>query len=150
MLKVVKVDPQAKAPTVAHAGEDLAYDIYALENTFLERGVTTVVRTGVAVQAYISKRVSVSQWYVPAGLIIKDRSSMASKGITVSGGVIDHGYTGEIKVLLTKGGIGNYVIKSGDKIAQMVPVPILTGPVVVVDALEESSRGERGFGSSGR
>lgn len=154
MLQVKLLDPRAKAPTVAHPGEDLAYDLYALEDTVLLPGQVTKVRTGVAVAVVI--RLST----VPMGLLIRDRSSMASKGIVTSGGVIDAGYRGEIIVLMTNHGDTvsedenrnlhwGYRIKAGDKIAQAIPTPVLTGQVSVVDTLPEASRGDKGFGSSG-
>jgi len=87
------------------------------------------------------------------GGIIKDRSSMASKGITTSAGVIDAGYRGEVCVLLTyhteDHAKPSVVIKRGDKIAQIVPVRVQTGSVEVVSELSDSARGEKGFGSSG-
>lgn len=140
MLKVKKLDERAIVPTVSNPGEDLGYDLYALENTFISQGTPTKVRTGIAAH------------YEGHGLLIRDRSSMASKGIVVSGGVVDAGYRGEIVVLLTdRLGAEGYVVKAGDKIAQMIPLPVKThGDIVVVDELPTSSRGDRGFGSSGR
>jgi dUTP pyrophosphatase len=177
MLKVKRLDPRATVPTVAHPGEDLAYDVYALEDTILEPGKVTKVRTGVAVEALNSRMRF--ETYEPMGLLIRDRSSVAAQGIIVSGGVIDAGYRGEIVVMLTNnnrvkqrvnvsGGSSPvdydsvfslsledvdsqlYIVKAGAKIAQMIPVPVLTGLVEVVDELSTASRGERGFGSSGR
>lgn len=153
MLKVVKIDPAATLPTVAHPGEDIAYDIYALEDVTLHLYETAKVRTGIAAQAYSSRGYLVHG--TPLGLLIRDRSSMAAKGIIVSGGVIDHGYTGEISVLLTYNSpsVANppiYQVKAGDKIAQMIPQAILTGNVLQVEELTPSARGEKGFGSSGR
>jgi dUTP pyrophosphatase len=75
---------------------------------------------------------------------------MASRGIATTGGVIDAGYRGEILVLMTNLGDAEIEIKAGEKIAQMIPVPVLTGAVEEVDTLEESARAEKGFGSSGR
>jgi dUTP pyrophosphatase len=64
--------------------------------------------------------------------------------------VIDAGYRGEILVLITNLGETAIELKAGEKIAQMVPVPVLTGAVEQVDSLEDSGRAEKGFGSSGR
>jgi dUTP pyrophosphatase len=64
--------------------------------------------------------------------------------------VIDAGYRGEILVLMTNLGNTAIEIKAGEKIAQMLPVPGLTGGVEVVEDLEESARANKGFGSSGR
>jgi dUTP pyrophosphatase len=74
---------------------------------------------------------------------------MAAKGIATTAGVIDAGYRGEILILMTNLGDTPLEIRAGDKIAQMIPVPVLTGPVQTVDSLEHSSRAEKGFGSSG-
>ncbi len=64
--------------------------------------------------------------------------------------MIDAGYRGEILVLMTNLGDSAVELKAGEKIAQMIPVPVLTGPVEAVESLEDSARAEKGFGSSGR
>ena len=85
----------------------------------------------------------------PLGLLVRDRSSMAARGVTTTGGVIDAGYRGEILVLMTNLGHEVVELKAGEKIAQMIPVPVLTGGVFEVDELVESARAGKGFGSSG-
>jgi len=145
MLKVKKLHPDAKLPTVAHPGEDLAYDLYALEESNLYGNCQTI-RTGIAAQAYDP----IEGFEIPLGLLIRDRSSMAKKGIVITGGVVDAGYTGEISVVMKNTRDYRYRIEKGDKIAQMIPIPVLTGEVIEVEELRESSRGELGFGSSGR
>jgi len=85
---------------------------------------------------------------VRLGLLLKTRSGMASFGFTVEGGVIDPRYTGEIIVLLSCK--YDFTINPGDKIAQAVPVEVLTGEVIEVEELEAGARGEKGFGSTGR
>jgi dUTP pyrophosphatase len=74
---------------------------------------------------------------------------MAARGLATTGGVIDAGYRGEILIVMTNLGDKDVELKSGEKIAQMVPVPVLTGPVEEVASLEDSSRAAKGFGSSG-
>jgi len=64
--------------------------------------------------------------------------------------VIDAGYRGEIMVLMTNLGEADIALKAGEKIAQMIPVPVLTGAVEEVESLEDSARAEKGFGSSGQ
>jgi dUTP pyrophosphatase len=64
--------------------------------------------------------------------------------------VIDAGYRGEILVLMTNLGEEPIELKAGEMIAQMIPVPVLTGPVREVETLEVSAREVKGFGSSGR
>ncbi len=145
-----KLHPNAKAPAVAHPGEDLAYDLFAAEGALLIPGRVILVSTGIAIE------------FRPAhGAIIKDRSSMAVKGIRTSAGVIDAGYRGEIHVALTldvdapRGSDGKpvegYRINAGDKIAQMIPVKSLTEfQVEECEVLSEATRGGKGFGSTGK
>jgi dUTP pyrophosphatase len=143
MLRVKLLAETARIPEVAHPGEDLGYDIFALETTELWARQSVRVKTGISVEARHPGTGA------PLGLLVRDRSSMAAKGIAVTGGVIDAGYRGEIQILLTNLTDAALRIEAGDKIAQMIPVPVLTGPVQVVDELGESSRAEKGFGSSG-
>lgn len=143
MLKVKLLSASAKAPTVAHPGEDLGYDIYAAETVVLEPRGQAIVPTGIAIECS-------SPAGDPMGALLRDKSSMASRRLTVTGGVIDAGYRGEIKVLMENLGDQPATIQSGDKIANLIPYPVLTGQVKVVDDLNESSRKAGGFGSSGR
>ncbi len=144
MLRVKKLEACARLPEVAHPGEDLGYDLFALEGVKLGARQTVKVRTGIAVEARDPKTGA------PLGLLVRDRSSMAARGIATTGGVIDAGYRGEILVVMTNLGDAAVELKAGEKIAQMVPVPVLTGPVEEVKSLEDSMRAAKGFGSSGR
>lgn len=144
MLRVKLLEKGARLPAVAHPGEDLGYDLFALEDTELWARATMRVRTGIAVEARHPETGA------PLGLLVRDRSSMAAKGIATTGGVIDAGYRGEILVVMTNLTDSAVSFKAGDKIAQMVPVPVLTGTVIEVDGLEESLRATKGFGSSGK
>jgi dUTP pyrophosphatase len=144
MLRVKLLDPGARAPVVAHPGEDLGYDLFALEAVALVPRSTVKVRTGIAVEARHPHTGA------PLGLLVRDRSSMAARGIATTAGVIDSGYRGEVLVLMTNLGETTVELKAGEKIAQMIPVPVLTGAVHEVDSLEDSARAEKGFGSSGR
>lgn len=143
-LRVKLLVDGAKPPIVAHPGEDLGYDLFAFEETVLQPRTTVKVRTGISVEARHP------QTGIPLGLLIRDRSSMAARGIATTGGVIDAGYRGEILVLMVNLGLDAVELKAGEKIAQMIPVPVLTGSVEVVASLEISQRAEKGFGSSGR
>lgn len=164
MLKVKLLHPDARLPTVAHPGHDLGYDIYSIEDVVLHPGVPLRVRTGIAVEG------------LPGyGFILGDRSSMAAKGVTYAGGRIDSGYRGELLVCLVnvnqptfqlrqrKNADGflteieleisdvSVRIQKGDKIVQMSPFPARTaGKVIQVEELSPSTRGEKGFGSSGQ
>lgn len=146
-IEIVKLDPEAKLPTIAHPTEDLGYDLYALEDTVLYAGVATPVRTGLSAAFYVPNADT------KFGFTIKDRSSLALQNLTTSGGVIDSGYTGEIKVIMTNSGVGHaeYHIRKGDKIAQLLPTEVLTDDdIKLVEAHGASARGAAGFGSSGK
>lgn len=83
--------------------------------------------------------------------LIWDRSGLAaSHGITVLAGAIDSGYTGDVKIVLFNASYDDYIIKNQDKIAQMITVSINIMDYCQVDSLEETDRGNAGFGSSGR
>ena len=144
MLLVKLLVEGARAPEVAHPGEDLGYDVFALEATELWARASVRVKTGIAVEARHPET------GVGLGLLVRDRSSMAAKGVAVTGGVIDAGYRGEIQILLTNLTDEAIRLNAGDKIAQMIPIPVLTGTVTVVDSLADSTRAAKGFGSSGR
>lgn len=146
-----KILETGRAPQVSNPGSDLAYDLFAAENVVLYPGRVTKVRTGIAIE------------FSPLrGAIIKDRSSMAAKGIRTSAGVVDAGYRGEIIVLLTLDTnappssesvyVGAYKVNVGDKIAQMIPVEPQTNFEVIeeIKALSVTDRGAKGFGSSGK
>jgi dUTP pyrophosphatase len=140
MLKVKKLHSDATLPTCSRPGEDLAFDLYALEDVILEFAKVQRVRTGVALEME------------GFGFLVRDRSSMAyPKGILTCGGVIDRGYRGEMFCNLILFGDKEYHVRRGDKIAQIIPVrPETMVQVVEVAELSESDRGEKGYGSSGR
>lgn len=153
-LKVKKLSSLAKLPTKNHS-TDAAIDLYSIDEETIRSGQTVKIRTGIAVE-------------IPQGYYgqIFDRSSMGAKGIHVHGGVIDGSYRGEIIVCLQNTNLYTYEddyksfkfddtpefydIKNGDKIAQMVILPVPELEVVEVEELSSSDRGEKGFGSSGR
>ena len=130
------------------ADGDAGYDICASEETYLFgrrdlKGAShrAGVKTGLHVE-------------IPDGYVglIRDRSSMANKVIYTHGGVIDSSYRGEIIVMLDNQNFSAYKILAGQKIAQMVIVPVLTletEEVSSIDDLEETERGDNGFGSTG-
>ena len=144
MLLVKLLEAGARVPEVAHPGEDLGYDVFALDAVELRARTSVRVRTGIAVEARDPGTGT------GLGLLVRDRSSMAARGVAVTGGVIDAGYRGEIQILLTNLTDEAIRLNAGDKIAQMIPVPVLTGEVRQVEELGDSSRAEKGFGSSGR
>src|SRR3954469_6892173 len=95
MLRVKLLHPDARVPVVAHPGEDLGYDVFALENALLEPRQTVRVRTGIAVEARHPET------GIALGLLVRDRSSMAARGVATTAGVIDAGYRGEVQIVMT-------------------------------------------------
>ena len=128
---------------MAHPGEDLGYDLFALEGAVLVPHQTVRVRTGIAVEARHPET------GIPLGLLVRDRSSMAARGVATTAGVIDAGYRGEVVIVMTNLGGEPIELKPGEKIAQMIPVPVLTGQITELESLEASAREAKGFGSSG-
>lgn len=142
-IKVKLLHPAAKPPTVAHPGEDLGYDIFSAADVTLPPRGSALVPTGIAVEL-------TGKDGEPMGALLRDKSSLASRRLIVTAGVIDSGYRGEIKVVMENLADSPNTIHAGDKLANMIPYPVLTGAVEVVEDLAESSRMAGGFGSSGR
>jgi dUTP pyrophosphatase len=143
MLKVKLLRPEAKAPTIAHPGEDLGYDLYSAENVTIAARGMAIVPTAISIEL-------TSATGEPLGALVRDKSSMAARRLTVTAGVIDAGYRGEIKIVMENLGDTPQIIHAGDKLANLIPYPVLTAAVEVVDDLAESSRKGGGFGSSGK
>ncbi len=138
-LKIKKLNSDAILPSYAHPG-DAGLDLYALEEYSLSPQEIKSFSTGLAIELEAN--------YVA---LIKDKSGLALKyGLHTLGGVIDAGYRGEIKVILINHGRQDYLIKVGDKIAQLLIVPVIQAEIKEVSKLSNSSRGKQGFGSSGR
>ena len=128
----------AYMPTRAH-DFDAGLDLYAIEDGYIRCNQSRTFDTGVHAE-------------IPEGYVgfIKSKSGlMVNHGITTDG-TIDAHYTGSIKVCLFNHGGSKYEVKKGDKIAQLVIVPCLLPELEVVDSLEETDRGDNGFGSTGR
>lgn len=118
---------------------DAAYDLH---NT----GGTTAIPPHHTIKIPTGIHIAIPEGHVG---IIKERSSIGAKGLAVRGGVIDPGYTGEIMVLLQNNSPCSHVIQPGDRIAQLLVMP--TSPVtpIEVEALQDTERGDAGFGSTG-
>ena len=138
-LKVKRLTETAILPEKAHQG-DLGYDVFADEDVLIPAGKYKLVSTGISITSSNGKY----------GFIIKDRSSIAVKGLFTHAGVIDAGYTGEIKVLFHNNSSTSIKIEQGDKIAQLVPTKVVNFEVEEVDELFETKRGKNGFGSTGK
>ncbi len=137
-IQIQKVSPEATLPTRAHA-DDAGLDLYSLEDVLLEPQQGKVSRTGIALA-------------LPKGHVglIADRSSLAKRGVKTAGGVIDAGYRGEIHIVLWNISNGPIQLKRGERIAQLMILPVATPAVLEVDTLDETARGLKGFGSSGK
>ena len=143
MLRVKLLSPVAKAPTIAHPGEDLGYDVYSAVTLTIPARGHAVISTGIAIECSSASG-------EPMGALLRDKSSMASRRLALTGGVIDAGYRGEVRVLMENLGDSAAEIHAGDKIANLIPYPVLTSGVQVVEELTDSRRKAGGFGSSGR
>jgi dUTP pyrophosphatase len=143
MLRVKLLTPHAKAPTIAHPGEDLGYDLFAAESVTIAPRGHAVVPTGISIEVTAADG-------SPMGALIRDKSSMAARRLITTAGVIDAGYRGEVKIVMENLADTSAEIHAGDKLANLIPYPVLTTHVEVVEELAESTRGVGGFGSSGR
>lgn len=137
-LFVKKVVPEAILPTRAHA-DDAGLDLYALQDGVLPPGEGLVARTGIAI-ALPEKTVG----------LVADRSSMAKSGVKTSGGVIDAGYRGEIHIILRNITTKEVRFSRGERIAQLLILPCYSPAVVETTELDETGRGTKGFGSTGK
>lgn len=138
-MKVKKLVDTAILPTKAHTG-DLGYDLYAQQPLAIFPGEVKLVSTGISIEF--------PEGY---GALLRDRSSVATKQyLFVVAGVIDNGYTGEIKIALYNGGGDVAKIQEGTKIAQMILVPTVNFEVEeVTETTSVDGRGDNGFGSTG-
>ncbi len=136
-LRVV-LDDGAKMPTRAHSS-DAGFDLYARETAIVEAKDSCKFDTGVHIE-------------IPEGYVgfLKSKSGLNVKHGITSEGVIDAGYTGSIVVKLYNNSGYDYKVNAGDKISQLVLLPIVTPELEIADSLTDSDRGDNGFGSSGR
>jgi dUTP pyrophosphatase len=136
-LQIMRLSPEATLPTRAHV-DDAGLDIYGMEDIILAPGQGRLAKTGIALA-------------IPSGFVglVTDRSSMGKKGIKTAGGIIDAGYRGEIGVILWNISGEEIRIGRGERIAQLLVIPIATPAVQEVSSLDQTARGAKGFGSSG-
>ena len=134
----IMLDPGAKMPTRAHLW-DAGLDLYAMEDGVIRPHYHGVFDTGVHVQ-------------IPEGCYgeIRSRSGLMVNHHIVTDGTIDAKYTGSVRVKLFNLSNRDYKVNAGDKIAQLVIVPCVLPELELVDSLEETDRGDNGFGSTGR
>ena len=141
-IRVRRLEHGAGLPMPAYATSGAAgMDICAAESLTLRAGKRHAVATGFA-------------FAIPDGyeVQVRPRSGLALKhGITClnTPGTIDSDYRGEVKVILANLGDEDFVINTGDRIAQIVVAPVTQGMMIEVDALDDTERGTGGFGSTG-
>lgn len=142
-LKFFKLNQQAKIPAYAHAG-DSGMDISSLWSYTIQPNEYLKIATGIGA-------------VIPHGfeLQVRPRSGLQTKhGIVCAWGTVDEGYRGEIGVVLYNHSDKAYLVKGGDRVAQLVLAPVVRAAVGEIDAAEargdSTSRGGNGFGSTGR
>lgn len=134
----VKLDEGAVCPVRAH-DTDAGLDLFSREDRIVEARGSAIFKTGVHVE-------------LPAGcsgLIVSKSGLNVIHNIT-STGLIDEGYSGEITVKLYNHGNYAYTVRKGDKISQLVIIPVRYEPVEIVDEIGCGERGDAGFGSTGK
>jgi len=140
-LEVKRLDPDLPLPRYQHAG-DAGLDLHAAESVELSPGERTVIGTGIAVA-------------VPAGFVglTAPRSGLAARvGLSTvnAPGVIDSGYRGELKLIIVNLDPKDpIVIERGERVAQLLLMPVSSAEVVERDELSPSDRGDAGLGSTG-
>ena len=134
----VKLDGTAILPKKAHK-YDAGFDLFSKEDKIVKAKSSAIFDTGVHIE-------------IPKHMVgfLKSKSGLNVKKSIVSEGVIDSGYTGSIIVKLYNNSDEDYYVFYGDKITQIVLIPIPDIDLIQVDTLDESERGNNGFGSSGR
>lgn len=138
-LLVKLLHPSAKLLSKAHPDEDAGFDIYAIKDVTVKAFEVATVPTGIA---FTSPKGYYGQ--------IKTRSSMGKQGMRVHPGVIDRGYTGEVAIIVTNLTSRDYEVHAGERVAQLLILPVPDMEVEEVKELPSSSRGTGGLGSTGR
>ena len=138
MIKVKRLTSTATIPT--RGSEQAAgLDLYADASLVVKAGTHAIIQTGVAV--------AIQDGY--CGQVWPRSGVSVRYGVDVLAGVIDSDYTGEIKVVL-QAGAHDFEINKGDRIAQMLIVPVSMLQCVEVDSIDDTARGAGGFGSTGK
>ncbi len=139
-VPVQRLDPAVPLPAAAHP-DDAGLDLHAAESVELAPGARALVPTGIAV--------AIPAGY--AGLVLPRSGHALRLGVTVlnAPGLIDPGYRGEVKVLLVNHGPAPVTFARGDRVAQLVVVPVASARLEPVTELPPAGRGPGGFGSTG-
>ncbi|MGP0128569.1 MAG: dUTP diphosphatase [cyanobacterium endosymbiont of Rhopalodia musculus] len=139
-LKIIKIREQAVIPSYEH-NNDSGLDLISIEDVEIKSGKSQLVKIGISIELPPNTEAQ-----------IRPRSGLALKHkITVlnTPGTIDEGYRGEIGVILINHGETSFQVIQGMRIAQMVIAPVIRVKIEEVDSLSDTSRGHRGFGSTG-
>jgi dUTP pyrophosphatase len=137
-IKIKKIKKDAKLPSYAHPG-DVGMDLYAME--------TVTVKPGEHYRFWHGFALEFPEGY---GAIILDKGSISKAGFAHLGGIFDAGYRGEYNTHLVNLSAEPYNFEAGDKVAQLVIMPVEIVELEETDTLSESARGEGKFGSTGR
>ena len=137
-VKVKKLKDDAKLPTYGRPG-DVALDMYAMETVTIQPMGHHRFWHGFALE-------------FPEGhaAIVKDKSSISKAGLHTMGGVFDAGYRGEYNTHLVNLGAAAYTVEAGDKVGQLMIIPVAIAELEETDTLSETDRGDKGFGSTGK
>ena len=133
----IKLDPGAFRPERAHP-QDAGLDLKTPKSFWLYADSKAVIDTGVHVA-------------IPEGMVglITSKSGLMAKGVTCRG-TIDSGYTGSIRAVLFNHSAEGIPFEAGNKICQLVVLPVVIPEIEFVDDLGETDRGDNGFGSTGK
>ena len=134
----IKLDKGAKMPEKAHA-TDVGYDIFSPIDIIIPAHKSVFINSGVHIQIPLGI----------AGVLISKSGLNVKHGIT-STGLIDPGYTGSIGVKLYNNSDTDYHITAGDKITQIMFIPYVLALFETEDSLDDTERGDNGFGSTGK
>lgn len=137
MKMKIALDEGSTMPTRAHE-HDAGLDLYAAETAYIAPNTWVAVSTGT--------HAAIPRGFV--GLLTSKSGLMAKHGITCRG-TIDADFTGSIKAVLFNHSDNVFKVEQGQKVTQLVIMPIITPELELVDKLEETERGDNGFGSSG-
>tara|TARA_B100001564_G_C20487199_1_gene599900 strand:+ start:360 stop:797 length:438 start_codon:yes stop_codon:yes gene_type:complete len=142
-IKIKKLDPKVKIPqykTEGSSGMDLmAFVKYSLK---IKPNSSELIPTGISIAIPQDTEIQIRP---RSGLAAKSRISVLN-----TPGTIDSDYRGELKVILFNHGVNDFIVNNGDRIAQMVLMPVLKASFEEVDELPDTVRGSGGFGSTGK
>lgn len=137
-IKIKRIQENAKLPAYSHSG-DAGLDLFSSVDLVLGAGKVMPVSTGI--------KMAIPPGYVG---LIWDKSGISLEGVHRLAGVVDSGYRGEVRVVMINLGDAPFSIEKGMKIAQMLIQPVNSVEVTEVEELEDTTRGEDGFGSTGK